>query len=133
MAQIDKPIADAVDEYRHADGLVIDLRGNPGGLAAMVQGIAGQFMTDDTAVLGKMRMRDTELTFHPNPRLSTSDGRRVLPFSGPVAVLVDDLTGSASECFAAGVQSLGRVRAFGRQTMGAALPAQTRRLSLIHI
>jgi carboxyl-terminal processing protease len=128
LAQIDKPITDAIDEYRNLDGLVIDLRGNPGGLAAMIQGIAGQFMTDDTAVLGKMRMRDTELTFHPNPRLSMADGRRVTPFAGPVALLVDDLTGSASECFAAGLQSLSRVRVFGRQTMGEALPAETKRL-----
>jgi carboxyl-terminal processing protease len=129
MAQIDKPVAEAVDRYRQAAGLVFDLRGNPGGLAAMIQGIAGQFMNDDTAVLGRMKMRDAELTFHPNPRRSTVDGRRVEPFDGPVAILVDELTGSASECFAAAVQSLGRARVFGRPTMGAALPASTKKLA----
>ena len=30
-----------MDEFRRADGIVIDLRGNPGGLAAMLMGIAG--------------------------------------------------------------------------------------------
>jgi len=45
-----------------------------------------------------------------------------------VAVLVDELTASASECFAGGLQSLGRARIFGRTTMGQALPAATHRL-----
>jgi carboxyl-terminal processing protease len=128
LPQIDQPVADAVDKYRGADGLVIDLRGNPGGVAAMIQGLAGHLMTDGTAVVGRMHTRDGDLVFHPNPRLSTTDGRGVTPYSGPVAVLVDELTGSASECFAGGLQSLGRVRVFGRQTMGAALPASTKRL-----
>jgi hypothetical protein len=41
---------------------------------------------------------------------------------------VDELTASASETFAAGMQSLKRARVFGAQTMGQALPASTRRL-----
>jgi len=129
MAPIAKPVAEAVDRYRGASGLVIDVRGNPGGLAAMIQGISGHFMSDSTAVLGRMKMRGSELVFHPNPRRSTEDGRTVEPFSGPVAILVDELSGSTSECFAAGVQSLGRARIFGRETMGAALPANTQRLA----
>ena len=47
---------------------------------------------------------------------------------GPVAILVDGLTGSASECFTGGMQSLGRARVFGAQTMGQALPALFDRL-----
>ena len=72
--------------------------------------------------------RQGTLSFHPNPRLSTPDGRRVAPFGGPVALLVDELTASTSECFAGGLQGLGRARVFGRQTMGQALPALTKRL-----
>jgi carboxyl-terminal processing protease len=53
----------------------------------------------------------------------------VEPFAGPVAVLVDGLTGSTSECFAGGLQSLGRVRVVGTTTMGQALPASTKTLS----
>jgi carboxyl-terminal processing protease len=45
-----------------------------------------------------------------------------------VAVLVDSLTASASECFAGALQSLGRARVFGQTTMGQALPASTRSL-----
>jgi carboxyl-terminal processing protease len=128
MTAIDAPVAAAIDTFRKADGLVIDLRGNPGGLAPMISGIAGHLINDPTALLGRMQTRQGPLEFRPNPRLSTTDGRRVAPYAGPVAILVDDLTGSASECFAGALQGLGRARVFGRQTMGEALPALTKRL-----
>ena len=63
-----------------------------------------------------------------NPRLVNSAGERVQPFSGPVAILVDALSGSASECFAGGMQSIGRVKVFGQTSMGQALPAQFSKL-----
>jgi carboxyl-terminal processing protease len=50
-------------------------------------------------------------------------GERVEPYAGPVAILVDAMTGSASECFAGGMQALGRSRVFGQTSMGQALPA----------
>jgi carboxyl-terminal processing protease len=107
---------------------VIDLRGNPGGLAAMISGLAGHLFTTPE-LLGRMKTRTSDLEFRANPRLVTPDGVRVEPYAGPVALLVDELTASASECFAGALQSLGRARVFGRQTMGQALPASTRRLS----
>jgi carboxyl-terminal processing protease len=65
----------------------------------------------------------SELQFNANPRLVSADGQRVAPYAGPVAILVDGMTGSASECFAGGMQSLGRARVFGQTSMGQALPA----------
>ena len=52
-----------------------------------------------------------------------SSGKRVQPFAGPVAILVDEITASASEVFTGGLQEHGRVRVFGRTTAGQALPA----------
>ncbi len=127
LPAIAEPFAKAIDTYRAADGLVIDLRGNPGGLADMLRGLAGHLL-DRPALIGRMRLRDVTLELRANPRRSTSDGRRVTPYGGPVALLVDELTGSTSECFAAGLQSLGRVRVFGDRTMGQALPASTLQL-----
>lgn len=128
MTGIDGPVAGAVDRFRDADGLVFDLRGNPGGLAAMMSGIAGHVLADADLLLGRMQTREARLEFRPNPRTVTPDGRRVRPYGGPVAILVDELTGSTSECFAGALQALGRARVFGRLTMGQALPALTRRL-----
>jgi carboxyl-terminal processing protease len=128
MAAAGTPLAEAVDRYRDADGLVLDLRGNMGGLVQMIRGVAGHLL-DEPISLGRMETRYASLELFNNPRRSTADGRSVEPFAGPVALLVDELTASASECFAGGLQSLGRVRVFGRQTMGQALPAATRTLA----
>ncbi|HKV99450.1 MAG TPA: S41 family peptidase [Vicinamibacterales bacterium] len=127
MGMVNAPIGEAVDKYRQAAGLIIDLRGNPGGLAAMISGLAGQVMSEPL-LLGNMQMREAPTYFKANPRFSTDDGRRVTPFAGPVAIIVDELSASASECFAGALQSLGRARIFGRQTMGQALPASTKQL-----
>jgi len=122
MPAVDALVQKAVDEFRSADGIVIDLRGNPGGLAAMIMGISGHFLAERQP-LGTIKTRDTELRFVANPRLVNGAGQRVEPFGGAVAILVDGLTGSASECFAGGMQALGRARVFGQTSMGQALPA----------
>jgi carboxyl-terminal processing protease len=131
MTSINGAVDAAVDRFRQAAGLVFDLRGNPGGLALMMNGVAGHVLATE-AVLGSMQTRETRdhpLVFKANPRFSTADGRRVTPFAGPVAILVDELTASTSECFAGGLQSLGRARIFGRRSAGQALPASTRQLA----
>ena len=129
LAPLAERIATAVDHFRSHDGIVIDLRGNPGGIAAMISGTAGHFLADPVE-LGTMRTRQTPapLSFKANPRIVTSDGRRVDVYRGPLAILVDELTGSTSEVFSGALQGLGRARIFGRQTMGEALPALTKQL-----
>ena len=127
MATVDAQFQQAMDQFRGADGIVIDLRGNPGGLAAMLMGISGQFVTE-RKTLGVMKMRDSELKFMANPRVVSAAGERVQPYGGPLAILVDAMSGSASECFTGGMQSIGRARVFGQVSMGQALPALFDRL-----
>jgi carboxyl-terminal processing protease len=122
MASVDGRFQQAMDRFRTADGVVIDLRGNPGGLAAMIMGLAGHFVSE-RLTLGVMKTKDSELRFVANPRLVNAAGQRVEPFRGPVAILIDGLSASASECFSGGLQSLGRARVFGQASMGQALPA----------
>ena len=127
MAIVDDPFQRFVDKFRKADGIVIDLRGNPGGLAGMLMGISGHFV-GERETLGVLKTRDNELRFRTNPRLVSAAGERVEVFSGPVAILVDALSGSASECFSGGMQSIGRAKVFGQTSMGQALPAQFSKL-----
>lgn len=127
MAAVDAPLQKAVDEFRTSDGIILDLRGNTGGLAAMLMGVAGHFVPDRRP-LGVMKTRDSELRFAVNPRLVSAAGERVDVYGGPVAILVDSMSASASECFAGGMQSIGRARVFGQTSMGQALPAQFRNL-----
>jgi carboxyl-terminal processing protease len=127
MASVDAQFQQAMDELRRSDGIIIDLRGNPGGLAAMLMGISGHFVNERKS-LGVMKTRDSEFRFVANPRLVTAAGERVEPFAGPVAILIDSMSGSASECFTGGMQSIGRARVFGQTSMGQALPALFDRL-----
>jgi carboxyl-terminal processing protease len=112
----------AIDEFRNSDGLVLDLRGNVGGMVGMLIGVTGHFFKE-AGSLGSMVMRDNNLKLLINPRLVNGAGKRVEPFSGPVAILVDEITASASEVFAGGMQDLERAKVFGRRTSGQALPA----------
>jgi carboxyl-terminal processing protease len=117
----------AVDEARDCAGMVVDLRGNPGGVAGMVMGTAGHFLAD-TLALGFMKTRTTQLRFKANPRRVRSDGSRTEPFSGRLAILTDEMTASTSEFFAEGLQGVGRARVFGTRSAGQALPAMMVRL-----
>ncbi len=122
-----QPLDAAVERLRACDGMVIDLRGNTGGAAAMTMGIAGHFFAESQK-LGVMLTRDSTLNILAIPRRVNAAGELVEPFAGPLAILVDETTGSASEVFAGGLQALGRARVFGETTAGAVLPAMTTRL-----
>jgi carboxyl-terminal processing protease len=110
----------AMQSFTDAPGIVIDVRGNPGGIGDMARGMAGWFVRDKNVDAGTMRTRQTTLKFVINPRANA--------YGGPVAILVDGLSGSSSELFAGGVQGLPRVRVFGSRTMGATLPSLAERL-----
>lgn len=106
----------ALAAHRDASGVVLDLRGNPGGLGALAMGVARQFVADEQD-LGTMRMRGAKepLHFRTNPVAA--------PFAGPLVVIVDGSTGSTAEILAAGLQKIGRARVVGQTSMGAALPS----------
>lgn len=112
---------------RNAPAVIIDLRGNLGGVVGIIGGFAGHF-SDSTWSLGSMRGRGATLRLAANPRRATSSGERVDVIRAPVAILVDPLTASSSEFFAAGMQALGRARVFGEASAGQSLPAAMKRL-----
>src|SRR5713226_3004404 len=115
-----KEFEDAVKSCMSCDGIVIDLRGNPGGIGGMSMGMAGWFIEKENRRLGTMYTREAPLKFFVNPRLET--------YRGPLAILVDGLSGSNSEVFAGGMKDLGRAHIFGARTAGAALPSVFERL-----
>ena len=132
------PIQGAIDEalleMRDCDGIVIDLRGNTGGDGAMAPRVGGHFFAArDTLGTMKMRHGDREATFRPRRNIR---GRKVEPYRGPVAILVDETTGSCSEVFTGGMQANRRARVIGLRTAGAALPSTMSALpngdSLLH-
>jgi carboxyl-terminal processing protease len=127
MAPIAGAIDKAVDAVRHCEGMIIDLRGNPGGVGGMVMGVGGHFV-DSVKPLGTMKMRNNELKFVLNPRRVDPQGQPVAVYDGPLAILVDAMSASTSEIFAAGMQAIGRARVFGELSAGQALPALASKL-----
>ncbi len=117
----------AVDALRDADAIVLDIRGNFGGVGGMSMGIAGHFL-DSTRTIGTMIQRGATLKFVANPRRVNTRSQGVSPYAGPLAIVVDELSISTTEIFAGGMQALGRAQVFGVQTSGQALPSVPERL-----
>jgi carboxyl-terminal processing protease len=115
LVNVLKQYGEAIEASRDADGLIIDLRGNPGGIGAMSFAMGGWLVSERGLKLGTLVTRDGSLNFtlFPRPR----------PFKAPVAVLVDELSMSTSEILAGGLRDLKRARVFGVRTPGAALPS----------
>ncbi len=114
-AQIFREWGKAVDRASAGRGLILDLRGNGGGIAGMTMGIANRLASEKDQYLGTLSTKETALKFVMIPSAR--------PFTGPVAVLVDECSASASEFLAGGLQAVGRARVFGNTTAGAALPS----------
>ena len=117
----------AIDSLRDVDGMVLDLRGNFGGVGGMSTGIAGHFL-DSARTIGTMHQRGATLNFVANPQRVDTRARLVSPYAGPLAIVVDELSISTTEIFAAGMKELGRATVFGSQTAGQALPSVPERL-----
>jgi carboxyl-terminal processing protease len=109
-----------ITNHIDAKGLIIDLRGNPGGLGGMAMGMSGWFVEEKGQQLGTMYTRASKLKFIISPRGQS--------YTGPLVLLVDGLSASTSEIMAGGLKDIGRARILGRTTAGAALPSVVERL-----
>jgi carboxyl-terminal processing protease len=110
----------AVERFRSADGFILDLRGNPGGIGVMANGMSGYLVNQPGLKLGEMITRQSTFKFVINPQ--------PVVFDGPVAVLIDEASMSTSEILAGGLQDIGRARIFGTPSPGAALPSRIEKL-----
>lgn len=105
----------ALDEFRDTRGLIIDLRGNPGGAGQLASSIAGLLNGSDGS-LGAFQYR-----FQKQVLGFPGSGDKA--YHGKVVVLVDELSGSTSEVFVGGLQEAKRITVIGTGTAGAVLPS----------
>ena len=91
------------------DGLVIDLRGNGGGALSEANKLVGLFIESGPTV--QVSGPDGSV------QVFEDDGSDVA-WDGPVVVLVNNLSASASEIFAGAMQDYGRALVVGSQTFG---------------
>jgi carboxyl-terminal processing protease len=109
----------ALRSMKDAPGVVIDLRGNRGGLLGLLYGMGGLLETNP-ASFGVMRTRAGWHEILVTPQRSVYRGRLV--------VLIDAETQSAGEIFAGGLQASGRAVLVGQRSAGATLPSAAKEL-----
>lgn len=97
------------------DGLIIDMRGNGGGHLNEATALSGLFI--DNGPIVQLR-NSIDVSLHPIQRLDDPDPVARVAYNGPLAVLVDRFSASASEIFAGAIQDYSRGVIIGQQTFG---------------
>lgn len=91
------------------DGLIIDLRNNGGGSLAEVNNLVGLFIPKGPTVQVHYSFGHTQVLADQDPSVL---------YDGPLVVLTNRLSASASEIFAGAIQDYGRGLIVGSQTFG---------------
>ena len=115
-----KDVEKALEEFKvqGADAVIVDLRGNGGGLLSEAVSLSGLFI--DTGPVVQIRQADS--------RRHLDDDDRGTAWDGPLAVLIDKASASASEIFAGVIKDYGRgliigdTSTFGKGTVQQILP-----------
>jgi len=96
-------------ERQGVDGIVVDLRSNGGGSLTEATALTGLFIDAGPIVQVKDAFGRVEVETDPDPGIA---------YKGPLAVLVDRNSASASEIFTAAMQDYGRGIIIGEPTFG---------------
>jgi len=99
----------AVDQFLSFEGIIIDLRGNPGGAFGVRAQLASRFI-EQRSIMWRYRGRNgiDDIYIEPHDRV----------FQGNLVILVDELSASSSEEFSGGLQALDIATVIGRRTPG---------------
>lgn len=109
-------VGDGVKRARKAKALVLDLRGNSGGAVDVLRDLAGAFFPPEPRLtIASLRERKGQDSVAAE-QWSVTRG-----FSGPLVVVVDSESASASEVFAATIQLRKRGQVIGDRTAGAVM------------
>jgi carboxyl-terminal processing protease len=91
------------------DGIVIDLRNNGGGSLIEAIDVTGLFIKEGPVVQVKDSFDNIDVNNDPDPDIV---------YNGPLAVLINRFSASASEIFSAAIQDYGRGIVVGEQSYG---------------
>lgn len=95
------------------DGLILDLRGNPGGYLEEAVDVAGLFLPRGTIVV-RVRGKGSDITSH------TTSSDPIVPAATPIIVLINAGSASASEIVASALMDHNRALMLGERSFGKA-------------
>ena len=102
-------LLDTLKKIDKVDAIVMDLRGNGGGSLVEAIDLTGLFIDKGPVVQVKNLKSEVEVS---------EDSNAGVAWDGPVGVMIDRLSASASEIFAGAIQDYGRGIIMGTQTYG---------------
>jgi carboxyl-terminal processing protease len=108
-------VEDMIGRARKHAGLILDLRGNPGGSVDTLKYLVGGFFDKDIKVADRVGRKETR------PEIAKASRR---PFDGKLIVLVDSESASAAELFSRIMQIEKRATVIGDKTSGAVMEAE---------
>ncbi|OOF79726.1 C-terminal processing peptidase [Rodentibacter caecimuris] len=110
-------------EKKQVKGLIVDLRENGGGALTEAVALSGLFITDGPVV----QVRDAYQRIRVH-----EDDDRAEQYKGPLLVMINRFSASASEIFAAAMQDYNRGIVVGQNTFGKGTVQQSRSLNFVY-
>lgn len=107
---VSKRVEEELKKFKNIDGIVLDLRNNPGGLLNQAVELSDLFIKEGIIVSQKGRIKDENIVYHATNRT---------PYAKiPLVVLVNNGSASASEIVAGAIQDNKRGVLVGEGTFG---------------
>ena len=119
LPPVDEYFSQVIDTMGDMRGLIIDIRGNPGGMHEVGEAIVSKLIQEETLFsIFRYRNRTEEVVVRPNGKT----------YDGPVVVMIDVMNASASERFSGCIQSIGRAVIIGERSSGSVGPSDVKKL-----
>jgi len=107
-SQVSNDVAVALEKFPHSQGIVLDLRDNPGGLLSVAVDIASHFLNEGT-IVSYARKNASEVILESTNRNADA---------APMTVLINRSTASAAEVIAGALQDRNRAVILGERSYG---------------
>ncbi|HIQ27536.1 MAG TPA: S41 family peptidase [Sulfurovum sp.] len=105
-----KNVKKAIKEHNNTQGIILDLRSNPGGLLDQAVGLVDLFVDKGVIVSQKGKLKSENTQYNAHKKGTDTDT--------PIIVLVDGGSASASEIVAGALQDFNRSIVIGEKTFG---------------
>ena len=105
-----KGVKDAIKDHNNTQGIILDLRNNPGGLLDQAVGLVDMFVDHGVIVSQKGKVKNENMDYKAHSKASDTNT--------PIVVLVNGGSASASEIVSGALQDFNRSIIVGEKTFG---------------